>query len=971
MQKRRIVDTTIGAALLAGVVLASGPAMGASSVTASKSCGATGTTTTEASFTLATNQVVSWTASYNPVPGCNGDAFYVSTSGPNIADLAFTTTGQLSGTQFLNAGTYHISINTFLMGQGSYTVTYDQTASIGLAPASHNFGNILEDESSSAQTFTTSSTGDLPVTIGGITLSDPAHFEVLSGAPIGQEVPGNKTFQVRCNAGPTAGTWGTNITVQGTSSSGGTVTATTSASCTTIPKVPNISCPGIPSLGSADWFVGETKSVSRTFSNTGDEPLLITGPIQLFNDTTAGVFALIGVPSTAPLGDGASRSVSIQLQPPAEGVYSGHLVIPSNDPDEPIKQCFFQATGHHPVPIMRLEETLLDYHQVELGFSFKKAITVHNDGDAALTLDVTQLTPGGDPNLDHFELEVGPATVNPSDPPAVLEQIYHPESLGGPHTVLMRVTGNDLANPQDDVTLLGHGVNPVPIDSTLVLDRSGSMSDPAGDLGSKIRALQTAADLYVHLLRPDAGAGTGDKIGFVRYNHTNDVYLPLDFADDPATLGSHIALAEDKLSNAAIGDLSQLAPDGNTGIGGAIETAAGMLVGSPADRKHVMVVLTDGKENEDPRINTVIGPVQAADPNLLMYSVGLGSNIEPDKLQNITNVGNGYHQVEDDLSGTSIFNLEVFYFKIFVNATGMDLVVDPTHVVNLATSAPVLVDTARIVSSDRNATFLVLENPAMRPFYDLEFVDPRGQVMKVGSAVAGVPVHVMERHNYRIVRVVFPAVEQAPSYTGDWIVRLTPNGEWDPKHARESAEGAWAGATTTFPGWQSGQVPIGFAAAVASDYRMNVEVLPSGYLPGAQATLTASLSDRGWPAPNGVVSVDATTPSGTVYHNIKLYDDGSHGDVEANDATWTNRFIQTAESGSYEFFFQALGHNERGELAPREATRYLTLMHQSQDPEHPDEECIPCRLARWLWAIVIALLLLLLYCCCLRGRAVR
>ena len=84
------------------------------------------------------------------------------------------------------------------------------------------------------------------------------------------------------------------------------------------------------------------------------------------------------------------------------------------------------------------------------------------------------------------------------------------------------------------------GIAPIPIDSMLVLDRSGSMSESAG-ARTKIDALGTAASLFANLLRPDAGAGTGDKIGIVKYNDTNQVYAALAFADDPATAGSHIA----------------------------------------------------------------------------------------------------------------------------------------------------------------------------------------------------------------------------------------------------------------------------------------------------------------------------------------------------------------------------------------------------------------------------------------------
>src|SRR5207244_11702726 len=116
------------------------------------------------------------------------------------------------------------------------------------------------------------------------------------------------------------------------------------------------------------------------------------------------------------------------------------------------------------------------------------------------------------------------------------------------------------------------------------------------------------------------------------------------------------------------------------------------------------------------------------DPDLKIYSIGLGSSIQPTVLQQITNITNGYLQAADDLSGVSRFQLEAFYFKIFSNATGMSIVVDPTIPVTVSGPGTITVGRATIVSSDRTATFLVLDEPSLRPFYDLELVDPSGPV---------------------------------------------------------------------------------------------------------------------------------------------------------------------------------------------------------------------------------------------------
>ena len=635
--------------------------------------------------------------------------------------------------------------------------------------------------------------------------------------------------------------------------------------------------------------------------------------------------------------------------------------MPPSNPNDPNyaahANALKAACSNTTSPVIRFDETVLDYRDVELGFSFAKALVIHNDGDAPLVFTVTNPSTA-DPDLQYWP-EINLATnriLNPGDPPAVLRQTYRPGALGA-HTIQLQVTSNDGATPSQAITLTGTGVAPIPIYSVLVLDRSGSMSGQAGDR-KKIEALRDAANLYSDLLRDDiGGTGTGDKLGFVKYNQDNSVYMNLEFMNPAKRVE-----VQDKLSNAALGDVGRLQPSGETGIGGAMQTAAGVLGGPLANQKQVMVVLTDGIENRTPSISDVVGPIQAGNANLKMYSVGLGAQIEPSKLQAITNISAGYHQVSNSLSGVTLFDLEIFYFKIFANATGMDLVVDPTQVVNLTTPDTIMVDRATIITSDRSATFLVLDDPVLRQFYDLEFVSPTGQVIVPGVTIGGIPIQEMSRLTYRIYRIVFPDISQAATYVGDWLLRLRPNGKWSEKAVRQ----ALAESSIQYSTWLSpylGLVPVGFAAAVASDYRLQVQVLPSSYLPGAQVTLTASLTDRGWPAAQGNVDVTVTAPNGATYP-MTLFDDGTHGDLVAGDATWSNRFHQTAVPKVYKFLFHSVGQNERGELAPREATRYVTLMQP--EPEPTEGTCLACWLMRALLLLILLLLLAMWYCTCFR-----
>lgn len=961
----------------------------AMTVSASKDCTTSPATVTEGSFTIATAQVVAWSALYNPVGSCNGDAFYLSQTDASHADIPLTTSGALGGTQFLNAGTYHISIRTFLMGSGSYSVTFNRTATIGASPTSHDFGSQLEGVSTAATTFHLTKTGDLDIT--GITAT------VESGAPFFEIVTPPATnaptsFTVKFNAGTISGSQ-TSVAHAGTirvkassNPSGVTVPdVIINVSGTTLKKQPKLKYDGtVPTSVHANYVTGEHADFQVKFENDGTADLTFSSPIQLVNDNPENVFTEVTPAATSPLPGGAARSEQVRFTPPAtaaqDQVYKGHIQIFSNDPANPSLRCDFTATAHEPRPVIRVEPMsgVLNYHDVEIGYAYDLPIIVHNDGDAPLVFDVTDVDPANPAHAQWESLStpIG-TTIAAGGAASVLVQRFKPVAVGGPYTLTLGVHGTNHPSlpPPMNITLTGKGTAPVAVNSVLLLDRSGSMDESAGPT-TKMGALRIAGEMWADLLRPETGSGLGDAVGLVRYNKDNQEYVSLALLTT-AQLGA----VDTAFEPAAITDLNRLKPDGTTGIGGAMQRGAGMLLNNllePANanvRKHVMVVMTDGIENEQPWINDVLPTITAADSRLHIYSLGLGNDLDLGKLQSITNRANGFHQVTGDLTGTARFDLQTFYFKILVDTLEWQMVVDPTYAVDLSANNTQVVSIAHVCSSDLAAMFVVMDEPSLRGFYDLQLLDPNGNLMSLGASVGGVPVQVIERENYRILKVVFPDISLSSSYVGDWKLLLVPNGKWKPRgqSPRNNAVGNQANGDPIFNGY-NGLVPIGFGAAVGSNYRLDAQVSASAYQPNADITMTASLSDRQWPSVTGSVTVDVTTPNGTTVPGVVLYDDGTHGDVAAGDGTWTNHFGQTSQSGSYKFFFTAIGHNDRGELAPRQATKYVSLV--PPDTGNPNGNngngtngnggsgdgrgCLSCAQIRWLWTVAIALLVLIL-----------
>lgn len=96
------------------------------SVTATKTKDASGTSVTEAMFSIAQAQKIFWTATYTGGP-TDGNDFYLYTDPTNLIQYPLTTNGAPSGNMMLQPGTYHISIRFLGMGPGIYTVKYDPT----------------------------------------------------------------------------------------------------------------------------------------------------------------------------------------------------------------------------------------------------------------------------------------------------------------------------------------------------------------------------------------------------------------------------------------------------------------------------------------------------------------------------------------------------------------------------------------------------------------------------------------------------------------------------------------------------------------------------------------------------------------------------------------------------------------------------------------------------------------------------
>jgi len=168
------------------------------------------------------------------------------------------------------------------------------------------------------------------------------------------------------------------------------------------------------------------------------------------------------------------------------------------------------------------------------------------------------------------------------------------------------------------VTLMAASVPRTDYAVALVLDRSYSMSTPAGSM-TRSQLLRNAVSVFVDLMRDT------EQLGVV------------SFDDQVATLTSPAIRFMDAGGKAAvhtIAESSDLDPRGDTGIGLGITEGHNALLTSAAGLTRAMLVFTDGHENVPPDVSAL--PDGIIDSRT--YAIGFGrvNDVNRDVLDDIT-----------------------------------------------------------------------------------------------------------------------------------------------------------------------------------------------------------------------------------------------------------------------------------------------------------------------------------------------
>ena len=512
---------------------------------------------------------------------------------------------------------------------------------------------------------------------------------------------------------------------------------------------------------------------------------------------------------------------------------------------------------------------LLDFGEVAVGLTLYRSFEVRNIRVGFPgTLRVTLSSPAGKfgyapGTLGFFTL---PAPVN--EPFTSREGVvaYTAPASGGPEFFgsLKVTTSDDPLTPSVTVDLHARAVPPKPVDSVLVFDRSGSMSEATGVPGQrKVDLAIAAGKLYASLLRDE------DRIGIVRFN---------DSADDP----SDVLLAMEVAGGAGTGKVDadaaltavNLNPSGTTSIGGGIILGSAVLDGGAAESRG-LVVLTDGIQNAGPDIPAGSAVVASKHPAQRVFAVGLGLNQLEDSLVQIASVTNGIAQITGDIVGYKEFLLQKLFVQILTDVSDEAFVKDPLGIVPAGETRATPVFLGEV---DITADFVVVFRPtssypkAIRAWLEA----PDGTIVRPSDDGALTNFEYSSGSSHMLFRWQFPAFPDRPAaHVGRWLV-------WVENRLRGGETRAASHAVEPFF--------YSVMCKARSDLRLSGRLTQATYTPGSGMTVTLEPTVYGQPIRlDADPSVSVVRPDGAT-KTLKL---DLEGDV------YTGTFAETPLVGPY------------------------------------------------------------------------
>ncbi len=852
-------------------------------------------------------------------------------------------------------------------------------------------------------------------------IGNSAHFSLIPGSeskpfPVTLQNGENFHFDVRFSP-PTVGSetnYDESMSITPTPSTTDSV-----INCSGKARPPHITI-SFASLNFGSIPVGSTRTLSLVINNTGEVPVTVNIPAPLAGSSytwtpPAGAAAIISV--------GGSLTMSIIFAPATEGNLSRTITFTSNASGSP-HSVSLNGSGCVSRPVIQLNSTgPINFNNIQQGFRTVRSFTVRNTGNGTLIFsakivaaipgdsvsesDALQFgllrdstTPVTNPLNSFIDHSIAPTSICGSGSIGSGEFIFGVAffASGSPRTVnaqLQIYNHNDTTSGAPSILMINlssNVISPVSADVELVIDRSGSMSEPSGSR-IKIETARDAAKLFVALSRPDVS----DRIGLVRYNTTPELVLVNGNSIQEITAVNHA-----DIGNAI--NPANFSPALATCIAGGVMVAEKDIdthprAVTPAALNKVILVLTDGIDNT-PYVNPdngvtyslLGGPVMQMTPSftivnttalpvptdLKIYAIAIGDNIDTGRLGTLATSTGGNFLHTREFSGTDYFNLEKHFTQVYMEAVNYAPIADPVFTINPGETHKFEFE---VLNGDKSAMVVIYDKNGLRiPFY---IQTPKGETVDLLSVPSGFSIRPGISPTARFIEINMPQGEP-DRCTGTWKVILHHDNRACFSNLSSFNEKEGGYLTHSFAAKEPGGFGTGFqpedckdnyrepilygiALGVGSNFNMIPFVTPGIVQVGKPIQLNAMVSEFGLPVKNCKVTVIATRPDGTQTTH-KLFDDGDHGDDQSDDGTYGLAYTNTFSQGIYSFLFSCIGYSRDGKPVKREAVRskYVEGIQTSKvgaEGTGRDDNC--CRrliqLLRILAVIGIIGILLFLY----------
>ena len=343
----------------------------------------------------------------------------------------------------------------------------------------------------------------------------------------------------------------------------------------------------------------------------------------------------------------------------------------------------------------------------------------------------------------------------------------------------------------------------------LVLDRSGSMADPAGGTATKNTLLKNAVTVFNSLMLPD------DEIALVSFD---------DVIDTPAPMA---AVSTNAVPPVLAG--TALDPRNLTCIGGGIQQGS-VELGLATHSNKSMLVLTDGVENFHPYVSEL--PAGTITSRTYAIGLGLPGDISTAVLNQITSNTHGDLIITGNIStAEQDFNLTKYFVQVLAGVTNMNVLLDP--------QGSLFFGSKQVIPFAVTGADVYIDVIALCPIpqlLDFRLETPAGEIIKPTS---GPNVEYFVRPQVAFYRVTLPALAADPagSHGGQWkaILQLKDPATVGKLLNTRDVAAAAAGQT-------GNSIPYSLVAHAYSNLQFEAGLQQTSLAPGASVNLRAVLT---------------------------------------------------------------------------------------------------------------------------------